>query len=325
MFVIISIFTSETATEQQEIKMDFRRFDIPKNFSALTEEERYRFGLMLFNITARNINLDEFKMTALLKQFIAANKTESTFSSDSKVTIIGDLHGSLEDLIHIFTKTVNLQRFLRSDEHIVFLGDYVDRGANGCKTLQFLLGLSLICPRVHLLRGNHENEQVNKRYGFYEEVMSIYYEEMFVLIQNAFETLSPLVVLEQNGEKNLFVHGGAPVTSHSNLENIIYNLSNEEEWNVLWSDPTNETENVQKNKRGAGVEYGINAFNEFKQRTGVKRVFRGHEVVDELRDDFGDKTHFTVYSSRIENKMGFAAILENGEVREVKIDWVPES
>lgn len=50
---------------------------------------------------------------------------------------------------------------------MIFLGDYVDRGSDGNQVLQFVLALRWLVPRnVYLVRGNHEQERVNRKYGF---------------------------------------------------------------------------------------------------------------------------------------------------------------
>ena len=54
--------------------------------------------------------------------------------------------------------------------HMVFLGDYADRGRYGIEVLYTLLRLKLANPdRVFLLRGNHEEISIAARYGFLNE------------------------------------------------------------------------------------------------------------------------------------------------------------
>ena len=54
--------------------------------------------------------------------------------------------------------------------HMVFLGDYADRGRYGVEVLYTLLRLKLANPdRVFLLRGNHEEMSIAARYGFLNE------------------------------------------------------------------------------------------------------------------------------------------------------------
>ena len=70
----------------------------------------------------------------------------------SPVTIVGDLHGQVFDLLNL----LNVGGW-PPDTSYIFLGDFVDRGHNSVETLSLLLCLKLKYPgHVTLLRGNHE-------------------------------------------------------------------------------------------------------------------------------------------------------------------------
>ena len=57
--------------------------------------------------------------------------------------------------------------------HLVFNGDYVDRGAWGLETLLLLLAWKLAAPEeVTLLRGNHETALCTLVYGFKGELVA---------------------------------------------------------------------------------------------------------------------------------------------------------
>ena len=67
---------------------------------------------------------------------------------------IGDVHGELEKLVTL------LQRFpsLTSQDSLVFLGDYLDRGPHSRQVIEYLMLLpSLTKAKVVCLRGNHED------------------------------------------------------------------------------------------------------------------------------------------------------------------------
>lgn len=52
-----------------------------------------------------------------------------------------------------------------------FPGDLVDRGSHGVEVVAMIVLLKLQFPdRVNLIRGNHEEESLNRAYSFYEEV-----------------------------------------------------------------------------------------------------------------------------------------------------------
>ncbi|CAD7956702.1 unnamed protein product [Amoebophrya sp. A25] len=88
--------------------------------------------------------------------------------------VFGSLHGQLVDLLTFFQSFgfphLSLELGDLSYTHYVFLGDYVDRGAQSLELLTLLFALKLQAPeRVTLLRGHHENRHVNAHLGFRQE------------------------------------------------------------------------------------------------------------------------------------------------------------
>jgi len=87
------------------------------------------------------------------------------------IKIFGNLHGDYNDLMRFFDiwrapqETGDICSF-----DYVFLGNYVDRGSQSLEVLCLLLALKLKYPRqIFLLRGNHEDRNVNKYLGFGRE------------------------------------------------------------------------------------------------------------------------------------------------------------
>ena len=85
---------------------------------------------------------------------------------DGKVTIVGDVHGQFYDFHEMLQK---LYKQKKEGEKMLFLGDYVDRGAYGPQLMLLLLILKVNSPQNFLcLRGNHETRDMTEQYKFYE-------------------------------------------------------------------------------------------------------------------------------------------------------------
>jgi len=73
----------------------------------------------------------------------------------ARTFVVGDIHGDLEALTRLLDK---LPTFT-TDDTLVFLGDYVDRGPHPKGVVDLIRGLSATTPaKVVCLRGNHEDE-----------------------------------------------------------------------------------------------------------------------------------------------------------------------
>merc|ERR1719181_588911 len=81
--------------------------------------------------------------------------------------VFGDIHGQLRDLL------LQLAAFGVPDSKdsisFVFNGDFVDRGAHQVEVIGLLLAMKIWMPdRIWLVRGNHEDREMNERYGYKE-------------------------------------------------------------------------------------------------------------------------------------------------------------
>lgn len=118
------------------------------------------------------------------------------FDADAQIELVGDRHGDIHSTVQLIkdlqaTGDISPSSFhiLNDKLRIIFLGDYTDRGQYGTEVMYLILQLYLHNPdQVFLIRGNHEEITLNKRYGFAGELMNKYFPKHNTLPQG-FEAL----------------------------------------------------------------------------------------------------------------------------------------
>ena len=229
------------------------------------------------------------------------NVTRMTVPQGSKLTVVGDLHGQLTDLLHILDEA----GMPSPTNKFIFNGDFVDRGEKGTEIVIILFALLVAeGPDVVCLnRGNHEDLPVCRVYGFESEVKSKYDDLLFEMFAEVFNYI-PLFSLVNNSV--FVVHGGLfhtpdvlidelneivrsdyyvkpPVPYPQNIKGLKPEDARKEfmkqlQRDALWSDPTDE-EGCYLNPRGAGVSFGPDIAKRFMEKNGVDMVVRSHECV----------------------------------------------
>ena len=152
------------------------------------------------------------------------------------VTVCGDVHGQLHDLIELFKIGGKAP-----DTNYLFMGDYVDRGYYSVETVSVLVCLKVRYPnRIHILRGNHESRQITQVYGFYDECVRKYGSgDVWKMFTDLFDFLPLTAVIE---DSIFCLHGGLS-PSIDTLDHIrqldrVQEVPHEGPMcDLLWSDP----------------------------------------------------------------------------------------
>ncbi|XP_072520805.1 serine/threonine-protein phosphatase with EF-hands 2 [Salminus brasiliensis] len=167
--------------------------------------EAFRNKQQLHSRYVLQLLLETWKLLRVLPNI---NRISTCHSKE--ITICGDLHGQLEDLLLIFYKN----GMPSLEKAYVFNGDFVDRGKDSIEILLVLFAFLLVYPgEIHLNRGNHEDHIINLRYGFTKEVLGKYKmhgKRILKLLQKIFSWLPLATVIDQ---KVLIVHGGISDTT----------------------------------------------------------------------------------------------------------------
>lgn len=216
----------------------------------------------------------------------------SVLSLSSEIAVVGDIHGQFFDLLTVF-RVGHFGKYL-------FLGDYVDRGANSLETILLLLLIKTRHPnRVWMLRGNHESRQLSATYGFYEECLRSYKSAaVWEMVCEVFEYLPLAAVIDHT---TLAVHGGiGPGFSLDRISQVnrVTEIANRDELAaLLWSDPDDAVEEYQPSPRGAGFLFGKKQVDQFLLESGLKRIIRSHQLVDKgYQEHFNGKV-VTIWSA----------------------------
>ncbi|KAL3090437.1 hypothetical protein niasHT_028394 [Heterodera trifolii] len=214
--------------------------------------------------------------------------------------IVGDIHGQFTDLQRIFNTHGS-----PPEQQYVFLGDYVDRGPQSLETIILLFCYKVKYPsNFMLLRGNHECANINRVYGFYEEIDRRYprpgARRLFDLFNQVFAWM-PYVGLV--GEKILCMHGGISdqirsldQLSHLNRPQIDPPLRTLE-IDLLWADPARGVRGVIPNTRGAGIAFGEDVVERVCNMLCLDYIIRAHQVVMDGVEYFAGRRLITLFSA----------------------------
>lgn len=291
-------------------------------------------------------HLDEEVVKSLCDDMEAVLETEDTML-DIKVedvdtlVVVGDVHGQFSDLVaHILSQQYDRPEGT-PERKFLFLGDFVDRGPNGVEVIMLLFALKVEYPSmIFLTRGNHEDPQTSRIYGFLFEVKQKFdsiapwarFNEVFVCL--------PLAALIVAPSHTIFAaHGGLSpqLTDLHSLRNLArrdygntYDAQLESVIDgLLWSDPTEETDDFEHNDRGCGFVFGVDATKAFCEDNKVDFICRAHQLTSEGYCFTHEDKCLTIFSAPnycgVNGNKGAIMLVEKDGFRFVQFDSVAKN
>jgi predicted MPP superfamily phosphohydrolase len=183
-----------------------------------------------------------------------------------KAVFVGDTHGDLN------ASTYVIEKYLKPDNKIIFLGDYVDRGWDSKGNIDFLLRQKEKNPeQVYLLLGNHEGWGAVQCYpcNFWEsanEKEKAYYKKRFADL--------PLAVSIGN---IIALHGALPCVKE--LKEINDIMDGDNNWmSIVWGKFYDVKGGlIGGDYRNEAPQFGRDYFNEAMRKLGKKVLIRAHQ------------------------------------------------
>ena len=196
------------------------------------------------------------------------------------ITVCGDIHGQFYDLLRIF----EIAKYPPQTNYI-FLGDYVDRGTRSLETICLLFAYKIKYPNnFFLLRGNHESANMNRLYGFYDEIVKFGSDDIWKMFNDVFNCMPFAAVID---DKIFCVHGGISPSLNSvdDIKKIKRPTSIPPHGlicDLVWSDPSpNQNSDWKPNQRGTSVSFGVKPVQRFLKKNNFDLICRAHEAISD--------------------------------------------
>jgi hypothetical protein len=238
----------------------------------------------------------------LLEQAQAVFDGESRLlelAADGEVIFVGDTHGDFE------ATRIIIGRYLGDNRRLVFLGDYVDRGADSQANINYLLCLKLACPTsLFLLQGNHEG------YGVFRFYPADFWGSLDAELAELYARTLIRLPLAVSVGGVLALHGALPdVESLPDVNRI---QPGDEHWKqVTWGD----WQEVDGGYLGIDVttgrpQFGSDYFSGIMERLGKQVLIRSHQpTVPQMM--YGRRC-LTIFTSKAYRPLRTVAVVDSG-------------
>ena len=237
------------------------------------------------------------------------NVVEFDVPEGAVLTVVGDLHGQFNDLMHIFRS----HGLPCPSRPYLFNGVFGDRGDRGVEITLTLFALQQLYPAsVFLNRGNHEEHSVHQIYGFQQECKAKYDHDMYEAFNSTFAQLpiahivnKAILVVHGGIDSKVTLdalrsaprseytpstlltafgggRGGKPGLIHPAMRDKVAAMMAKEQLvhpihAALWNDPIEYAGEGPNKARGTAMLFGPDIAREFLEREGLQLIIRSHD------------------------------------------------
>lgn len=207
--------------------------------------------------------------------------------ANGKIVFVGDTHGDRKVSEEIIDK------YLKSDNKIVFLGDYVDRGYDSHGNVDFLLDVRAKNPKqVYLLQGNHEGYRIKSFHN------ADFWERLSWDEKNKYADILEALPFAVSVDGIIAVHGAIPDVE--NLGEIDRIKLGESRWRALtWGDYVK----VSNGSCCCRPEFTEEYFERIMKRLRKKVLIRSHDPSASL----------SMYDGKCITLFSTSSVLRSGE------------
>ena len=244
----------------------------------------------------KEIDLKEEEIKWVIIKSYEIIKNQPVFIElDSPINICGDVHGQFYDLLRLFNYGGEPPK-----SNYLFLGDYVDRGKNSLETIVLLLCYKIKYPEnFFMLRGNHESDNINKTYGFYDECKRRFNIKLWKKFNDLFNIFPISAIIK---DKILCMHGGLSpnLLNLDSLKKIVRPTEVPDNGllcDLLWSDPGENIDTWGENERGVSYTFSKKIVEDFLDKFDLDLICRAHQVVENGYEFFADRQLVTIFSA----------------------------
>ena len=315
-------YKSDTSDTEMMIKPEYKdKLSLTKGWIVNRVIEGMKNKNFMGKLSLLRMILDAIKINMHEPSLIDIEVKNETFN------ICGDIHGQFYDLLNIF----NVFGYPSEQNPYLFNGDFVDRGSFSVECIITLLCFKLLYPKhFFLARGNHESRNLNKVYGFEQEVIAKYDSTIYEAFIRFFYSL-PLAHCINH--EILVVHGGLFSKDGVTLDDIrkIKRFKEVPETGImcelLWSDPSRINGRHPSN-RGVAITFGPDVVKQFLKTNKLIKLVRSHECKSEGYEILGDViTVFSApnYCDTMGNKGAVIQLKKNDiKIKQFSSTWHPQ-